>query len=383
MWELPSFDSLQKSLSDPSNPIGMRMRAAYYLRQLYTDVAAAEHDDCSNNGGNGPNNDPFTVTTQDVINTLCFGLNDGRHGSLMRHEFAYVLGQLRDAQSCDTLERILLDENDCIMVRHECAEALGAIGSDRSLPILNIVMEKNTHLPEISETCQLAINVMEWRSNGSDPETQPATCACMLNPYSTTDPAPPHPSHADTPIQELGNILLNNEQTMFERYRAMFSLRNRGGTDAVVQLCRALTDDTSSALLRHEVAYVLGQMQHPISVEALEISLRRTNEHPMVRHESAEALGAIDGRWEDVERILLEFTNDHDIVVSESCLVALDAADYWRTDQGTAEESNTDDCGKDQTSTTASFAQQKADQKILLNHFNIKDDRSNNIESVH
>ena len=377
MWERPSFDLLQKSLSDPSNPIGMRMRAAYYLRQLYTDLVVTDHS------GEENHIDPSPLTTQQhVIHTLCMGLDDVRHGSLMRHEFAYVLGQLRDAESCDTLERILLDENDCIMVRHECAEALGAIGSDRSLPILHSVMEKNIHVPEISETCQLAINVMEWRSNGSDPETQPAACACMLNPYSTTDPAPPHPSHADTPILELGSILLDNDQTMFERYRAMFSLRNRGGSDAVVQLCRALTDDTSSALLRHEVAYVLGQMQHPSSVEALEISLRRTIEHPMVRHESAEALGAIDGRWDDVERILIEFTKDHDIVVRESCLVALDAADYWRTDQVTTELSNSDDDTKHDTSTAASFAQQKAEQRILLNHFNVKDDQSN-IESVH
>lgn len=353
------------------------MRAAYYLRQLYTDLVAAANCEDSDTA------DPSTnSTTHDVIDTLCMGLSDTRHGSLMRHEFAYVLGQLRDTQSCHTLETILLDESDCIMVRHECAEALGAIGSDRSLSILYQVMEKNIHAPELSETCQLAINVMEWRKNGSDPETQPATCACMLNPYSTTDPAPPHPLHANTPILELGNILMNSDNTMFQRYRAMFSLRNRGGTDAVVQLCRALTDDTSSALLRHEVAYVLGQMQHPISVEALEISLRRTTEHPMVRHESAEALGAIDGRWEDVERILQEFTNDLDIVVRESCLVALDAADYWRTEQVIAEESDTDINTDDLTLTSTSFAQHKADQRMLLNHFNIKDDRSNT-ESAH
>ena len=369
MWERPSFPSLQNSLSDPSNPIGMRMRAAYYLRQLYSDVVTADNGKDSDN-----NYDRSTSTTNDVIDTLCMGLSDARHGSLMRHEFAYVLGQLRDSRSCDTLESVLLDDNDCIMVRHECAEALGAIGSDRSLPILYMVMKNNIQVPELSETCQLAINVMEWRNNGSDPETQPATCACMMNPYSTTDPAPPHPLHAKTPILELGNILLNTDETMFARYRAMFSLRNRGGTDAVVQLCRALTDDTSSALLRHEVAYVLGQMQHPTSVEALEISLRRTNEHPMVRHESAEALGAIDGRWEDVERILLEFTNDPDIVVRESCLVALDAADYWRTDLVDGEEFNINNDTQDNSSISASFAQQKADQRILLNHFNVKDD---------
>jgi deoxyhypusine monooxygenase len=70
-------------------------------------------------------------------------------------------------------------------------------------------------------------------------------------------------------------------------------------------------------------------MQHPISVEALEESLRRPDEHKMVRHESTEALRAIDGRGEDVEKILIEFTHDENQVVRESCLVALDTVDYW------------------------------------------------------
>jgi deoxyhypusine monooxygenase len=345
------------------------MRAAYYLRQEYT-IGVMDGDDF------GATSAAQQLLQNDIIDVLCLGLKDVRHGSLMRHEFAYVLGQLRDERSCDTLEHILQSSDDCLMVRHECAEALGAIGSNRSLQVLRIVMETNMDIPEISETCQLAINVMEWRTSGGDPATMPPACACMLNPYSTIDPAPPHPSHANTPISELGDILLNVQSTIFERYRAMFSLRNRGGTDAVLQLCRALTDDTSSALLRHEVAYVLGQMQHPASVEALEESLRRTNEHCMVRHESAEALGAIDGRWEDVQRILLEFTDDDDVVVRESCAVALDAADYWNGQQSTelpvTNFDNTFIARNDDVPLLTSFAQHKADQRVVLSHFNVK-----------
>jgi deoxyhypusine monooxygenase len=363
MGERPSFHLLKGSLADPSNPIGMRMRAAYYLRQEYTDASSGE------SYFNESNVDTLALQ-QCVIDTLCFGLKDVRHGPLMRHEFAYVLGQLRDVRACDTLETILEAEDDCVMVRHECAEALGAIGALRSLPLLQSVLKMNLNVPEISETCQLAIDVMEWRINGGDPTTMPAACACMLNPYSTIDPAPPHPSHADTPISELGDLLLNDQIAMFERYRAMFSLRNRGGADAVQQLCRALTHDSSSALLRHEVAYVLGQLQHPVSVEALAESLRRKNEHRMVRHESAEALGAIEGRWEDVERILREFTNDDDIVVRESCLVALDAADYWRAPL--CNENEILDVITSNSPLATSFAQQKSDRQILLNHFNLR-----------
>lgn len=330
------------------------MRAAYYLRQEHTEATA--QDDEAN-----------ILLKQAVVDTLSKGLLDKRHGSLMRHEFAYVMGQLRDKRCCESLEFVLQNDSDCVMVRHEAAEALGAIGSERSIPILHDVLKKNPNVLELTETCQLALNVMEWRSAGAVPETMPAACACMLNPYSSVDPAPAHPAHADMSFLDLGDILCDADLPIFERYRAMFSLRNRGGQPAVMQLCRALTDDSSSALLRHEVAYVLGQMQHPASVEALEESLRRVDEHSMVRHESAEALGAIDGRWNDVERILMEFTEDDDVVVRESCLVALDAADYWGRES--APEVVVD---AHEASSELSFAQQKADPRTLLSHFNVK-----------
>ena len=155
----------------------------------------------------------------------------------------------------------------------------------------------------------------------------------------------------------------------------MFSLRNLGGKHAVKQLCRALTTDESSALLRHEVAYVLGQMQHPTSVEALEESLRREGEHRMVRHESAEALGAIEGRWDDVERILTEFLQDECDVVRESCVVALDAADYWghnTTNNNRGSPKVEGEPSDLETVNHDSFAHQKAGQRCLVNHFNVK-----------
>jgi deoxyhypusine monooxygenase len=266
------------------------------------------------------------------------------------------------------LEKVLSDDADCVMVRHECAEALGAIGADCSRATLTTVRERYPDRPELSDTCQLALDVIEWRANGGDPEDEPAACACMLNPYSSIDPAPPHPSHQSKSAAELGDILCDKDLPIFERYRAMFSLRNKRGGDCVAQLCRALTTDTSSALLRHEVAYVLGQMQHPESVDALEISLRREDEHEMVRHESAEALGAIEGRWDDCERILEEFTKDSNIVVRESCLVALDAADYWG-------HNATDDDNEDDSVEVSTFSKQKNSEppnRILVNHFNVK-----------
>jgi len=343
------MDALSECICKPETPIGMRMRAAYYLRHLHS-IGSKENQDRA-------------------LSILKMGLLNDQHGSLLRHEFAYVMGQIKDESSCSVLEDVLSNEDDCVMVRHECAEALGAIGANRSKPTLEQILARHPDCLELSETCRLALDVIDWRANGGDGEMPGAACACMLNPYSSVDPAPPHPSHQNKSAEELGNILCNDDLHIFERYRSMFSLRNKGGEDCVLQLCRALTTDTSSALLRHEVAYVLGQMQHPASVEALETSLRRQDEHDMVRHESAEALGAIEGRWEDCEKILQEFAKDNNIVVRESCLVALDAADYWG-------QTNHNSCsGEVEDSKDGPLSQEEIKSppnRVLVNHFNVK-----------
>ena len=124
--------------------------------------------------------------------------------------------------------------------------------------------------------------------------------------------------------------------------------------------------DESSALLRHEVAYVLGQMQHPDAVDFLATSLKRQGEHRMVRHESAEALGAIEERWGECETILECFLNDEDDVVRDSVIVALDAADYWGYGNGTESADEGDGAGEKSTGIALSAG-------VLHNHFNVSE----------
>ena len=58
---------------------------------------------------------------------------------------------------------------------------------------------------------------------------------------------------------QLVAALLDEAGPLPARYAAMFALRNRGGHEAIEALGRAF--NARSALLKHEVAYVLGQMQ--------------------------------------------------------------------------------------------------------------------------
>ncbi|MBO57607.1 MAG: hypothetical protein CMA77_01240 [Euryarchaeota archaeon] len=139
--------------------------------------------------------------------------------------------------------------------------------------------------------------------------------------FDSVDPAPPSNEKS---INKLQNILCDESERMFLRMRALFSLRNIGGDEAIDGLAAGFS--SSSALLKHEIAYVLGQMQDPYSVDALIDRLSDLDEDVMVRHEAAEALGAI-GDLRSMS-VLEEFIDDESIVVSESCEVAIDLLNW-------------------------------------------------------
>ncbi len=143
----------------------------------------------------------------------------------------------------------------------------------------------------------------------------------ITSPFDSVDPAPPSPVRE---VGELRSTLCDESAKMFERMRALFALRNIGGNDAVDALAAAF--DSNSALLKHEIAYVLGQMQNNHAVPTLIDRLEDQGEDLMVRHEAAEALGAIGDRT--AIETLSKFVNDTEPVISESCEVALDLLEW-------------------------------------------------------
>lgn len=300
----PSFDVLKECLLDITQPVTKRTSAAFHLRTLGSSAAVA---------------------------VVCEALRIREDGELMRHELAYILGQMGHKDACLTLTSVLEDETDDILVRHESAEALGAIGSQDSMDILQ---KYSTHIaPEIAETCQIAIDLIQWnvqqqRLREQTQETTTISAEEIQSNHSHSiylshDPAPP--IQEKLTIVELQQQLLDPKLSLFHRYRAMFSLRDYNNDDSAMALVTGFQD--SSALFRHEIAFVLGQMQRPITIDGLADVLKQKNEHRMVRHEAAEALGAIGGA--KVESILQLYLTDEERVVTESCEVALDAMDYW------------------------------------------------------
>lgn len=83
---------------------------------------------------------------------------------------------------------------------------------------------------QVAETCQLAVRRLEWLMNGGAENSAESTDS---NPYCSVDPAPPAQRMS---VPELRKELLDEQLPLFERYRAMFALRNLGTEEAVLAL---------------------------------------------------------------------------------------------------------------------------------------------------
>lgn len=135
-------------------------------------------------------------------------------------------------------------------------------------------------------------------------------------------------------IPNLRSALLDTTLPLFKRYRAMFALRDLASppdlpsaVPAIEALAAGFKDP--SALFRHEIAFVFGQLSHPASIPSLVETLSDVKEASMVRHEAAEALGSL-GEEEGVEDVLKKFLDDPEQVVRDSIIVALDMAEFER-----------------------------------------------------
>ena len=92
-------------------------------------------------------------------------------------------------------------------------------------------------------------------------------------------------------ISRIGQILNDVNRPLKERFRALFTLKNLGSHAAIEEIAKAFQD--KSELLKHEVAYCLGQMGDCHAIPILVSVLNDLKQEPIVRHEAAEALGAI------------------------------------------------------------------------------------------
>ncbi|KAI9797427.1 MAG: deoxyhypusine hydroxylase [Piccolia ochrophora] len=326
----PTILSLRKTLTSEQTPLARRFRALFSLKH-YASL------------------DPPTVQTVPAIEAIAAAFPTP--SSLLKHELAYCLGQTRNDAAIPFLRARLKDAAEDAICRHEAAEALGALGDEGSLALLKRCRDDEREEVVVRETCDIAVARLEWeRSRAAETERLHKRCVypdgifeavvkliglMIYSDFTSIDPAPPLPQDSEKPsIPELEQTMLDTTFPLFQRYRAMFSLRDLcsppdlpTAVPAVQALAKGLKDP--SALFRHEVAFVFGQLSHPASIPALYDTLQDQREVGMVRHEAAEALGSL-GDEDGVEDMLKKFLDDEEEVVRESIVVALDMAEFER-----------------------------------------------------
>ncbi|KAJ7147074.1 armadillo-type protein [Mycena crocata] len=278
-----------------------------------------------------------SLKTEEAVRVISAGFQDP--SALLKHELAYCLGQMKKTSALPALERVLKDEAEDPMVRHEAAEAMGAISASASLPILQQYLTDSNR--SVRETCEIAIAKIEWDNSEEGKRHADSLSDSSIPLFTSIDPAPPSsgllagtPNPAD--VSEVGILalkdkLLDTRLSLFERYRAMFALRNIGTPAAVDALAAGFSDE--SALFKHEIAFVFGQLLSAHSVPALVRVLADIEESEMVRHEAAEALGGIG--TPEVLPHLKEWMarEDAPLVVRQSCEVAIDMWEHENSDE--------------------------------------------------
>ncbi|CAK7212513.1 deoxyhypusine hydroxylase [Sporothrix bragantina] len=308
--------SLRKSLCDETTPLPIRFRALFSLKHLAKQATEGT-------GENGVDH----AAAKAAIDAIAAGF--ASPSALLKHELAYCLGQTGNiSAAAPPLRDVLADVHEDAMCRHEAAEALGALGDAADLDLLREYRDREGEEVVVRETCEIAIDRIEWANS-----TQRAQETLRPSDFASVDPAPPTAQNAaEQSVDELEKDLMSTELPLFRRYRAMFALRDLASppdlptaVPAVLALAKGFAD--SSALFRHEIAFVFGQLSHPASIPALTAALSDVNEASMVRHEAAEALGSL-GDEEGVEDTLKLFLHDKEKVVRESVIVALDMAEF-------------------------------------------------------
>ena len=145
---------------------------------------------------------------------------------------------------------------------------MGAISLESSIPVLKRYL--NDPNRSVRETCEIALAKIEWdnspegRAHHSAPTLENGCVSYACNApiltrsgrtYTSIDPAPPtsgllkgKPAPQDLSrdsVDSLRATLTDPTLPLFERYRAMFALRNIGTDQAVDALASGFSDDSA------------------------------------------------------------------------------------------------------------------------------------------
>lgn len=150
-------------------------------------------------------------------------------------------------------------------------------------------------------------------------------------------------TEAESTITSLRNTLCSETTPLAKRFRALFSLKHVAAQSpatsqtvpAIQAIAAALT--SPSALLKHELAYCLGQSGKEEAIPFLRNVIEDRKEDAMCRHEAAEAIAALGDKTS--LQLLKERRDDptEEEVVRETCEIAVESIE-WQYSESRAQE---------------------------------------------
>jgi deoxyhypusine monooxygenase len=156
--------------------------------------------------------------------------------------------------------------------------------------------------------------------------------------------SPVNDNATDTTILTLRKTLTSETAPLALRFRALFSLKHLASQSpsepntlhAIQAIAAAFI--SPSALLKHELAYCLGQTRNLAAVPFLRAVLEDQDEDSMCRHEAAEALGALGDKNSLGLLRQLRDTKEEVDVVRETCEIAVARIEWEHSEVKKAEK---------------------------------------------
>ncbi|KRX04467.1 Armadillo-type fold [Pseudocohnilembus persalinus] len=128
------------------------------------------------------------------------------------------------------------------------------------------------------------------------------------------------------------NIIKNPNESVTNKYKAIFELRQFENVDGAKKLIEAFGYLKDSELLQHEVSYALGQMKLKNCQEVKEFltkTLEDESQYPVVRHESGEGLSNYCDHFELLE-LFKKYLNDPVEEVRDTAILACKKTETYK-----------------------------------------------------
>lgn len=220
------------------------------------------------------------------------------------------------------LEHIIGDAAQFDVVRHEAAEALANVDQARALPIFeqycSLPLIENDPLHILRDTCTIGLAKAR-----SFKELEPLYGKAYLG---TREPAAPFETMQEDPF----TFILREETSLFEKYRALYFIRNNHKT-YFQRVGELLLSDKVGALMKHEVCFVIGQVgEAPNNVHGALLQLiEDKGVAAIARHEALAAFQTVSTNAEETRRFLQKQCANEDQIVRETALVSLKMMDFY------------------------------------------------------